>query len=235
MQQTILSGKTILSTWPQVLEAKRYHTTRNPATGRDIGGSRIYVMPAAVPENIGKFPDVLNPLAKVALDEVSRRPYSTLQIQDTYQMIRNLTADDDDPNVYTPMFIPVDMVVEDLVREWTFGRHGATDGVGPGIMQIVGESPTQPEIISAFERQGEYCSWLVQDGDLLFAQQDFKGIGQVHKLAAVWLREDRPWMRKLGQETPVQCPACREEIKLGAVLCKHCSTNIPEFLAKARK
>ena len=222
-----LVHRTILSVWPQLQLATRHHTHRNLKTGRDEGGQWNYVLPAAVVENLEKDLPVNT---SIALDPVSNRPYVLLRVYDTNQYIRNWTAEEDDPRKYVANFIEVETVVEDLLNTFANGRQGGSAGVGPGIILIEDDEPTPAEIAKAIDMQTQYCRWLIEDADVLFAARAFKEITQVHKLGAAWLNEDRPWKREMGQAVPIQCPACKEDIKPEALVCKHCHTDIAKFV-----
>lgn len=158
--------------------------------------------------------------------------YTTLTVKDTFSWLRNLHTDG---TSYYQGPIPATVVAENLVQRWTQGLVGTKDGLGPGIMIIEGAVPTSEEIADATARQEAYFRNLVYEGDECFTKEGGINITDLHRVAAEWMGlNDRPWIKPLTSAAlmPGGCPACKEPVKDGAVICKHCHTDIPEFLAK---
>jgi hypothetical protein len=167
-------------------------------------GTKTYVMAAAPPDG-----------------------YSQLVVDDTFASVKNFTSG----QLY-PAPVPAAAVADNLVNSWTKGRVGSADGLGPGVLVCAGTVPQPAEIAEAKARQTNYFRSLVNDADIKFTKEGAVNITDDHRLAAKWMGvKDRKWAQPMIPKSLVQCPACREEVYSEAILCKHCHTNIPEFLA----
>ena len=95
------------------------------------------------------------------------------------------------------------------------------------------EGPSEKELVTNESKFKRYLLRVVEVGDIVWAQAGRRDLidGRC-KVAARYLDiTDRPW---LTAYTPnVKCPACMEDIREGAKLCRHCGTEIdPDFFAK---
>jgi hypothetical protein len=173
-------------------------------------GIKTYVMPAAEPGG-----------------------YQTLMVHDTFSYNRNYHVEG------FALFeapVPAQVVAENLVQAWSTGLVGTKDGLGPGIMICAGLTPTPEEIAEVNKRQNAYFRSLIGEADALEGIHKAKDITDLHRLAAEWMgAKDRKWFRLISRVDSKSCPACAEEIRAEAKVCKHCNTNIAEFLAKEQR
>lgn len=168
-------------------------------------GSKTYVMAAAPPEG-----------------------HSQLTVEDTFASVKNFSSG----QLY-PAPVPAAAVADNLVNSWTKGRVGSADGLGPGVLVCASMQPTAEEIDRARVQQTAYFRSLVNDADIKFTKEGALNITDDHRLAAKWMGiKDRKWAQPMVPKSLVSCPACREEVFSDAVLCKHCHSNIPKFLAE---
>lgn len=159
--------------------------------------------------------------------------FTTLVVRDTYAFNRNYSA----PGVQLyPAHIPASVVAENLVQRWKNGHVGAKEGLGPGIAICAGDTPTPDEVESVRVRQEEYFRTLIHEADSLFAKEGGLNIRDDHRMAADWMgTQERPWFKAIKAAAMVRCPACAEEIRAEAKLCRFCRTNIADFLAASEK
>lgn len=155
--------------------------------------------------------------------------FSTLTVRDTYAYVRNFSVDN-----FELYQAPVagSVVAENLMQAWSNGLVGTKEGIGPGILVCADLEPTAEEIASVMAKQEVYFRELIMEGDILFNKPETAGdITDVHRLAAEWMgTTDRPWFKPLTHISLTPCPACAEDIRSTAKICKVCKTNIAEFL-----
>lgn len=136
-----------------------------------------------------------------------------------------------EPYTWVGRPVPVDVVVEDLVRAFTRSQLEASDSAGPGIGPIRGEEPTREELEELRARQEKYARMLVEHADALFAKGDLFAITPLHRAMARWLGvEDREWVRELSFKPTKHCIACTETIPVQARVCQFCRTDLVSFM-----
>ena len=123
------------------------------------------------------------------------------------------------------------VVAENLVRAWTRGRVGTEGGLGPGVLICQGLEPSHDEVAQARALQTAYFEFLVNDADAKYAREGAKDIEADHRLAAEWLGvQNREWAKPITPASNKACPACGEDIKSTALVCRHCRTDIPKYI-----
>ena len=127
-------------------------------------------------------------------------------------------------------------IAADLIRCWTLNRGNCVPDEMPGIWVCEGDAPTVEEIAEADRKQRPYMSRQVEQGDVYFRDNNLTYITTTMRVCAKALgMADRLWIREIKADNFTHCPACREQILEGAVVCKHCNTFIPEFTEKIKK
>ncbi len=157
--------------------------------------------------------------------------FQTLLVQDTFAWCRNFHADR--KQLY-PAPVPASAVADNLLQRWSEGMVGTKDGLGPGILICAGLEPTPEEIAQANAKQDDYFRHLIAEADAFEANPNLKQMPtDVHRLAAEWMgTQDRKWFKPITRHALKSCPACAEEIREQAKICKHCGANIREFQEK---
>lgn len=155
--------------------------------------------------------------------------FSTLTVRDTYAWVRNFSADNFE--LYQAP-IAGTVVAENLMQRWSMGLVGTRDGLGPGILVCAGLEPSPEEIVHAKNQQEAYFRELILEGDVLFAKPETAGdITDVHRMAAEWMgAQDRAWYKPIQHILMATCPACAEEIRSTAKICRFCRTNLADFI-----
>lgn len=130
-------------------------------------------------------------------------------------------------------------IAQDIVNCFTLG-HGnchIDEETGmqeqPAVWICAGDAPTAEEEAEYDKRQIGLAQRLVRDADVLYRDNKTNEITVEMKEAAKWMGlTDRLWIRSVDASSVTQCPACKEDIRVGALLCKHCGTDIQKFLLK---
>lgn len=153
-----------------------------------------------------------------------------LRVNDTYTWNRNWSVDD---IAFYQAAIPANTVADNLVHSWAQSMVGARQGFGPGIMVIAGSEPTKLELETVHIRQEEFFNFLINQADDFEQEGKRFNITDVHRLAAEWMGvQGRSWAKVMHEIKFVSCPACQEDIRAGALVCRHCSTDLEEFAEK---
>lgn len=95
------------------------------------------------------------------------------------------------------------------------------------------EGPSEKELVANEKKLKTYFYRVVEVGDIVWGQAGrIDLIDSRCKVAAAYLGiTDRPWQRAYTAQ--VKCPACMEDIKAGAKLCRFCGTELDsDFFAK---
>jgi hypothetical protein len=102
-----------------------------------------------------------------------------------------------------------------------------------GIFVCEGEVPTKAELAEAHAKLKRFYQGRVSMADASWEQNHNPiFIDAVDRRAARYLNElDKPWL--FDTKTAEKCPACAEQVKPGAVVCRHCGFIIDR--AKANK
>jgi hypothetical protein len=162
------------------------------------------------------------------LEACPKGEHRTLTVTDTVSFNRNFST-----GQYYPAPVPGGVVADNLLTAWTRGLIGANDhtGLGPGIIICAGVEPTAEEIQAVKDKQAEYFRFLINEGDRKPEQ-----VTDLHKIACEWMGvKDRKWAQQIQPVELVPCPACAEDVRSTAVICRHCGTNMRDFLAKEEK
>lgn len=166
-------------------------------------------------------------LKQYYLPAAPKGKYSTLLVHDTFAWNRNWHAD-----AFELFQAPISAasVAENLIQRWSNGLIGTKDGLGPGIMICAGLEPTPEEIDVVNQRQSDYFSSLINEADTLFGREEFTAITDTHRLAADWMGvNDREWAKPITRVEMRACPACAEQIRGAAKVCRWCHTDLREF------
>jgi hypothetical protein len=167
------------------------------------------------------------------IEAAEKGSYSLLVVPDTGAALRSPMG------AYYVAPIPASVVADNLVDVWAKGRHGASAGFMPGIVHVESATPSTPteeDIQRAYKKavvqQDAYCRFLVNDADAKFVKEGSINILDEHRWAAEWMGlKDRKWSQPMEPIALDKCPACAEEIKSGAVICRWCRTDIEKFRA----
>jgi hypothetical protein len=92
-----------------------------------------------------------------------------------------------------------------------------------GVFVAEGDKPTGQELEAAITRMTDYYRLLVSDGDAKYAaNRDLRtnGITDVHRRAALWLKEEREWCFRVGERP--DCPYCGAKVIPRAAVCVTC-------------
>lgn len=131
--------------------------------------------------------------------------------------------------------VPCEEIAANLIQEWAGNMVGIPPGASPGIMQIVGTTPTEAELEQLFRMQSLFFEYLFQEGEKLARVHDYKGITQTMRDASVWLGHERVWSVPQDSKAVSNCPACTKVINAAALVCEHCGTRVkalpPELAA----
>lgn len=158
--------------------------------------------------------------------------YSTLLVHDTYAWNRNWH---DDAFSLFQAPISAGVVAANLVQVWAQNQIGTEGGLGPGILICADLEPTEDEIAAANAKQEDYFRFLVNQADTFYGQDNLVAITGMHRLAAEWMGATREWRKPIEQVKLVACPACGEEIRNIAKVCRWCHTDLREFDKPAKK
>lgn len=162
------------------------------------------------------------------LPAVKKGEHALLAVNDTFSWNRDFSKEE---FMLYPAPIPGQVVAENLIQAWAHGKIGTSDGLGPGIILLEGTKPTPAELELANSVQESYFRHLIYEADQKFIQEGGLNITDLHRVAANWMGlNDRQWIKPIVEINLVNCPACAEQIRAAAKVCKHCHTNIPEFL-----
>jgi hypothetical protein len=151
------------------------------------------------------------------LSEVTLSNVSLLTAYDSQQWIPMIT-DPEAPMRLAPAPVPVEVIVQDLLHQWTMNRIGAANRHPPGIIQLAGPKPTQAELKRMVELETAHCNALVDEADEIFVTK--KGTLQPsHRQALNWLGSTRKeWFKPIeigrmkrsvvsGREIPMEALA----------------------------
>ena len=159
--------------------------------------------------------------------------YRTLTVYDTFSWNRNYHAEGF--QLYQAP-VPASAVADNLISRWTTGMVGTQEGLGPGIILIADAQPTEEELAAARQRQTDYFRMLINEADYFFTKGEMKSITGTHRLAGEWMGvKDREWLRPMVHVELRRCPACAEEIRGEAKICRFCHTDLRAFEAKELK
>lgn len=123
-------------------------------------------------------------------------------------------------------------IAEDLCQQMNTSdsKGGTLEDTGPfwGKFVLKGTDPTEEELAKAEGRMTAYFLSVVRAADVEWAKsQRLDLIDSRSRTAARHLRiNDRPWQSEYIPNMP--CPACRESIRQGARVCRHCGAMIDE-------
>jgi hypothetical protein len=154
---------------------------------------------------------------------------SVLRVNDTFAWCRNFHA----PGIeFYQARVSAQQVAENLIQSWSRGLIGTGEGLGPGILICAGLEPTQAEVDAANHHQEDYFAFLINQADLLFAQDKSVDITSLHRVAAEWMgTQDREWFHPITRIEMQDCPECGERIRAKARKCRWCHTIIKKAAA----
>lgn len=187
------------------------HVQRDPETGEVVSnGVSRYEIPAC---------------AKIG-------DYQVLPIVSTEKTGREPNPEGGEPR-RTVIPLPSTAIARDLISHVIQnGPCGSTPGHSLGIGVIEGPEPTKEELEKLNRAQINYLRTVVADGQRLSVVEP-QSIQQLHRIAVDYLGlgAQHGWAASATshQLQTKPCPACAEEIRLAAVICKHCRTDLREF------
>jgi len=107
-------------------------------------------------------------------------------------------------------------IAEDVV-----GIHSYENYEKWGVFVCAGERPTEAELAAARARLLKTYQALIFEADQLHARPNgFRDITDVHRRAAKYLGQERPWAYTPQQLVP--CPGCGERLVPTVAVCRHC-------------
>jgi hypothetical protein len=137
-------------------------------------------------------------------------------------------------------FIFATQIANDLVRQFNANipvtaitEDEEAPGSYAGLFVCKGKTPTKAELEEAHAKLKRFYQGAVSMADSLWEQTHNPiFIDAVMRRAARYLGQlDKPWL--FDTKTAEKCPACAEQVKGGAVVCRHCGFILDE--AKAKK
>lgn len=195
----------------------------HPAADRDKE-----ILMALNPERVTSCPPTSN--VPYFYQEKPAQPgkgFTRIVFYDTFQLVKDWTQE---PPATVKRDIPVQMVVEDMVRCWTSGRLTDSADGGPGIAVYNPKLSLQEQLDNLWTRQQTYFRGLVYQADRLHETKDWANITNLHRKAAEYVGgEDRPWFKPLHESPTKTCPACDTRIARLSIVCTKCGTNIVKF------
>jgi hypothetical protein len=149
-----------------------------------------------------------------------------------------------------PKPVPVETIVEDLLRHWTGGLYNVPAGAKPGVIEISPmkvelkkwadsgykaealPGPNPGELDQMLSMQSRYFEYWFNEGERLAGEKKWDAIGVPHRIAAEWLGHKRTWSHGDVAKNTIPCPACQEMISSLAVVCPSCKTQIKALPAE---
>jgi len=128
---------------------------------------------------------------------------------------------------YGKEFWPARRIAEDVV-----GVHSYENYEKWGVFVCAGDRPTEEELSRARAKLTKTYQDLVFEADQLHARPNgFRDITDVHRRAAKYLGQERPWAYTPQQLVP--CPGCGERLVPTVAVCKHCGAVLDRKRAEA--
>ncbi|MFZ0701872.1 MAG: zinc ribbon domain-containing protein [Candidatus Acidiferrales bacterium] len=91
-----------------------------------------------------------------------------------------------------------------------------------GIFVCAAERSTEDELTSAREGRDAWFRQLIAEADEMWARgHSYREISDMHRRASLAMKLDREWA--YVPQRNVECPACGEQLRAGAAICKHCN------------
>jgi len=114
-------------------------------------------------------------------------------------------------------------IAEDLCQQ--MNRSDSESGYW-GKFVCAGSEPTEQELVEAERKLAEYFDRIVSIADGVWSETPRHNMidGRCRKAAKYRGLSDKPWMSQVRPTT--ECPACRETIREGALICRHCHTQL---------
>lgn len=151
------------------------------------------------------------------------RGYTLLHVCDTYQWCNNYEREK-----MEPLPISAAIVAESLERSWVQGQRTASGKIGIKVLDQA--KALKPQLDDLWADQTAYFRSLVNEADKHDQDAERKYITEIHRVAAKWMGiENRPWCKPMEERHVKRCPACSSDILAEALVCKECSTFLPEF------
>lgn len=179
--------------------------------------------------NLGKIPDGAPWFNDVVTPCEEGTGYVLINVSETYTITRDWTQDNE---VQVPHPISAKALANDMRQCWATAGYLMSGEVGPGIMLIAGDEPTQEEIDKVTANQRIYFERLVVDAKAKEAQGNRKDITDAHRMAGRWFGMDEEWIPRMTERKMKDCRACGEKILAKALRCKHCNVDLLEFYRK---
>lgn len=169
-----------------------------------------------------------------------------LEVCDSFEDVLDLSqigaSSDRKSKPRMPKPVPVEVIVEDILRVWTGGLFNVPAGAKPGIGEVHPQKHTNGSLVIPVvelkqleQQQTEYFQWNFQEGERLHKQSNWKEITDTMRLAAEWLGYQRDWSHRAIAADSGPCPLCQTIISNTAIFCTGCHQQIrkmPDDIAK---
>lgn len=174
-------------------------------------------------------PDVSQPLFFLTSKPIANgRGYTLISFCDTFQWVPNYERERQEP-------LPIEARIVAEAREnmWVQGQRTRSGRIGIKVLNR--NEPFEEQLRFLWDGQTDYFRSLVEEADKSELERDRKYITQIHRAAAAWLGiENREWFRPMGEQHMKKCVACASSILAESLVCKECSTFLPEFHVEHR-
>lgn len=156
-------------------------------------------------------------------------PYTSVWIGDMYDVEvvhigGSWTSQNDIKRI--PILIPAKEIVADFFRSEQL--------LDKGCFIPAGEVPTEQEISAAHATRNAWLMRLVEEGEKLYGQHGAAGIPMIpdyFKRAAKELNLSPSWVVTMGKRM-TECPACFDQVRPEAAICKSCGAILDAEKAK---
>lgn len=158
--------------------------------------------------------------------------YTVIEVTETYhRKIDPMLTEAADRIQHSFVAVSAEVTAKSLLESWINSVDLASMGSAPGVGIIGGPQPTDEELSMLRAKERARCENMVRLADQLWANPEKRHlISQAHRDSAEYLGlrmdRDRPWIiRGAALHGPVECLACRTEVRRDSIVCPTCRTN----------